>query len=72
MARTYNKIELLGRVGTDPEMRYTPKGTPMTYLRLATDHRKADGEFEPDWHQVRFWAGSWPKQLTATSRRARG
>ena len=28
MARTINKVELLGRVGTDPEMSYTPGGTP--------------------------------------------
>ena len=27
MARTINKVELLGRVGTDPEMQYTPNGT---------------------------------------------
>ena len=27
MARTINKVELLGRVGTEPEMQYTPNGT---------------------------------------------
>ena len=27
MARTINKVELLGRVGTDPEMKYTTGGT---------------------------------------------
>ena len=37
MARTINKIELLGRVGTDPEMRYTPNGTVVVQLRLATE-----------------------------------
>ena len=39
MARTINKVELLGRVGTDPEMQYTPNGTAVTKLRLATDRR---------------------------------
>ena len=28
MSRTINKVELLGRVGTDPEMQYTPNGPP--------------------------------------------
>ena len=28
MARTINKVELLGRVGVDPEMQYTPGGAP--------------------------------------------
>ena len=37
MARTINKVELLGRVGTEPEMQYTPGGTAVTKLRLATD-----------------------------------
>ena len=44
MARTINKVELLGRVGTDPEMKYTQGGTAVTQLRLATDRRRQDGE----------------------------
>ena len=43
MARTINKVELLGRVGTDPEMQYTPGGTAVTKLRLATDRYHVDG-----------------------------
>ena len=55
MARTINKVELLGRVGTDPEMRYTPKGTAVTNLRLATDRYRRDGEDATDWHTVVVW-----------------
>ena len=55
MARTINKVELLGRVGTDPEMKYTPNGTAVTQLRLATDRRRRDGEVEADWHNVVVW-----------------
>ena len=55
MARTINKVELLGRVGTDPEMRYTPNGTAVTNLRLATDRYRRDGEDETDWHTVIVW-----------------
>ena len=55
MARTINRVELLGRVGTDPEMKYTPNGTAVTRLRLATDRRRQDGAVEADWHSVVVW-----------------
>ena len=53
MARTINRVELLGRVGTEPEMRYTQSGTAVTKLRLATDRRRQNGDTETDWHNVR-------------------
>ena len=56
MARTINKVELLGRVGTEPEMQYTPNGTAVTKLRLATDRRSQDGETTADWHNVVVWS----------------
>ena len=56
MARTINKVELLGRVGTEPEMSYTPNGTAITKLRLATDRRRQDGQVEADWHSVVCWS----------------
>ena len=52
MARTINRIELLGRVGTDPEMHYAPSGTAVTKFRVATDRRRQNGETETDWHNV--------------------
>ena len=55
MARTINKVELLGRVGTDPEMKYTPNGAAVTNLRLATDRYRRDGEDATDWHTVIVW-----------------
>ena len=55
MSRTINRVELLGRVGTDPELRYTQSGTAVAQLRLATDRRRADGETEADWHNVTAW-----------------
>ncbi len=55
MSRTINKVELLGRVGTEPEMRYTRGGTAVTQLRLATERRHKDGETTADWHSVVVW-----------------
>ena len=55
MARTINKVELLGRVGVEPEMKYTPVGTAVTKLRVATDRYRRDGENGTDWHDVIAW-----------------
>jgi single-strand DNA-binding protein len=35
----YNKIILIGNLTKDPELRYTPQGTPVTSLRLAVNYR---------------------------------
>ena len=56
MARTINRVELLGRVGAEPEMRYTSNGTAVTNLSLATDRQRKDGESTTDWHRVVCWA----------------
>ena len=55
MAKTINKVELLGRVGAEPEMRYTQGGTAVTQVRLATDRVRRGGENETDWHSVVVW-----------------
>ena len=55
MSRTINRVELLGRVGADPEMRYSQSGTAVTTLRMATDRRRQNGETEADWHSVVCW-----------------
>ena len=55
MSKTINRVELLGRVGTEPEMRYAPSGTAVTQLRLATDRRRQDGAVDADWHTVTCW-----------------
>ena len=55
MAKTINKVELLGRVGADPEMKYTASGIAVTQLRLATDRGRKNGEDATDWHMVVVW-----------------
>ena len=56
MSRTINRVELLGRVGSDPELRRTRGGTAVVQLRLATDRRRENGNDETDWHTVVCWA----------------
>lgn len=56
---TLNKMMVIGNAGTDPEMRYTPNGNPVTSFRLATNRRytTADGEQheETEWFTVTAW-----------------
>jgi single-strand DNA-binding protein len=54
MAFTLNRIELIGRLGRDPEMRYTPEGQAITTFSLATDRRTRGGT-ETDWHRIVCW-----------------
>ena len=54
-----NKMLAIGNVGTDPEMRYTPNGNPVTSFRLATGrtYTTSDGERRQDteWFTVVAW-----------------
>jgi single-strand DNA-binding protein len=58
MSRGLNKVMLIGRVGTDPEMRYTPSGKPVTNFRLAVNRRRrpeGEQQEETDWFTVVCW-----------------
>ena len=55
MSRTINRVELLGRVGADPDLKYSQNGTAVCQLRLATDRRRQNGETEADWHSIVCW-----------------
>ncbi len=54
-----NKIMLIGNVGTDPEMRFTPNGNPVTSFRIATNrvYTASDGERkkETEWFTIVAW-----------------
>jgi len=54
-----NKVMVIGNVGTDPEMRYTPNGNPVTSFRIATSrsYTTQDGERrqETEWFTVVAW-----------------
>jgi single-strand DNA-binding protein len=55
MAGSLNKVMLIGNVGRDPEMRYTPGGTAVTNFSVATNHRVRKGEQWEDqveWHNI--------------------
>ena len=55
-----NKIMVIGNVGTEPDMRYTPSGAPVTSFRLATNrvYNTAEGERreETEWFTIVAWS----------------
>jgi single-strand DNA-binding protein len=56
---TLNKMMIIGNLGADPELRYTPSGKAVTELRVAVNNnqRGADGEWveETLWFRVSVW-----------------
>src|ERR1051325_4199677 len=56
---SFNKIFIVGYLGRDPELRYTPDGTPVCNFSVATTERKKDksGEFQDvtTWFRVNLW-----------------
>src|SRR5438874_11765260 len=59
MARGLNKVLLIGNLGKDPEMKYTPQGKPMTTFSVAVSRRRQtpDGEWkdETEWFRIIAW-----------------
>jgi single-strand DNA-binding protein len=57
MSFNLNRVELIGRLGRDPEMRYTGDGQAVSSFSLATDRpARAGAKPETDWHHVVCWA----------------
>jgi len=56
---SFNKIILVGNLGRDPELRYTPQGTPVCSFSMATNEKRKDksGEMQDQttWFRVTLW-----------------
>ena len=59
MARSLNKVMLIGNVGSDPEIRMTPSGTKVAKFSLATNRtyqdRTGQQQERTDWHRLTFF-----------------
>jgi single-strand DNA-binding protein len=59
MSGSVNKVILIGRLGRDPEIKYTPNGTPMAKFSIATDevYKDQNGEQQrrTEWHNIVAW-----------------
>ena len=60
MTRGLNKVMIIGRLGRDPEMRYTPSGRPVTTFSVATSRSWNTSEggrrTETEWFNVVAWS----------------
>lgn len=60
MARGINKVILIGNLGKDPEMRYTPTGLAIANITLATseawkDKQTGENVERTEWHRIVFY-----------------
>ena len=59
MAGSVNKVILIGRLGKDPELKYTPNGTPVAKFSLATDEvfkdQSGEQQKHTEWHNIVAW-----------------
>jgi len=59
MAKSVNKVILVGNLGKDPEIKYTPSGTPVAKFSLATNESYKDkaGQWQErtEWHNIVAW-----------------
>ena len=72
---TVNKVILLGRLGADPQLRYTPSGRAVVNFSMATNQVWKDQEGKQqektEWHRVVAWGklaeviGEWMKKGSA-------
>ena len=56
MAKSVNKVILVGNLGKDPEVKYTPQGTAVAKITLATNEsfKDKDGQWQErtEWHKI--------------------
>src|SRR3990170_1176693 len=60
MAGSVNKVILIGRLGRDPELKYTPSGAPVAKFSIATDEvfkdRSGEQQRRTEWHTIVAWS----------------
>lgn len=58
MANSINKVQILGRLGRDPEVRSTQSGKTVTTITVATEESFGKGEekkSKAEWHRITLW-----------------
>ena len=60
MAKSVNKVILVGNLGKDPEIKYTPQGTAVAKITVATsssfkDKQRGEWKETTEWHNVVLW-----------------
>lgn len=58
----FQKVVIVGNLGGDPEMRYTPSGQAVTNFNVATNRKWSDGQGNPQEETIWFRVSVWGKQ----------
>jgi single-strand DNA-binding protein len=61
----YQKITIVGNLGGDPEMRYTPNGTPVTHFSVAANRRWTDAQGQAQEETTWFRVSVFGRQAEA-------
>jgi single-strand DNA-binding protein len=64
---SFNKIIVVGNLGRDPELRYTPQGTPVCSFTMASNERRKDKSGEQQDVATWFKVNVWGKQAETVS-----
>lgn len=59
---SFNKITIVGYLGRDPELRYTPQGTAVCKMSVATTERRRSASGENEEHTTWFRVTVWGRQ----------
>lgn len=75
MATSLNKVQIIGNLGKDPEIRTVSTGDRVCHLTVATSERwkGKDGEFKErtEWHKITVWVPSLVKHLESARKGSR-
>lgn len=63
----HQSITIIGRLGADPEMRYTPDGAPVTSFSVATDRKWKNAEGQEQVKTTWFRVSCWRKLAEITN-----
>ena len=59
---SFNKITIVGYLGRDPELRYTPQGTALCKMSIATTEKRKNAAGEMEEHTTWFRVTAWGRQ----------
>ncbi len=63
----YHKVTIIGNLGSDPEMRYMPDGTPVTSFSVATNRKWKNSDGSPGEETVWFRVSAWRRLAETTN-----
>ncbi len=70
---SFNKITIVGYLGRDPELRYTPQGTAVCNMSVATTEKRRSASGQAEEHTIWFRITAWGRQAeTAAEYLAKG